>query len=53
MSSNLTRFYYDFDEECRTGCLNGKAFDDVETTEADAFEEELKSQDIEYLRVDL
>jgi hypothetical protein len=49
---NLTRFYYDVDEDCRTGCLNGKAFDDVETVEADAFEETLNAKDIEYLRVD-
>jgi hypothetical protein len=53
MSSNLTRFYYDVDEDCRTGCFNSKVFDDVETIEADAFEKKLKSQDIEYLRVDL
>lgn len=53
MSSNLTRFYYDVNEDCRTGCFNGKIFDDVETVEADAFEEKLKLQDIEYIRVDL
>jgi len=49
---NLTRFYYEVDQDCRTGCLNGKAFDDVETIDADAFEEKLKSHDIDYLRVD-
>lgn len=53
MSSNLTRFYYDVNEDCRTGCFNGKIFDDVETVEADVFEEKLKLQDIDYLRVDL
>jgi hypothetical protein len=53
MASNLTRFYYDIDEDCRTGCFNGKIFDDVETIEADAFEAKLKSRDIYYTRVDL
>ena len=53
MSTNLTRFYYDFDEDCRTGCFNGKVFDDVETIEADAFEAKLKAEEIEYTRVDL
>lgn len=53
MSTNLTRFYYDVDDDCRTGCFNGKAFEDVETVEADDFEEELQSKDIPYLRVDL
>jgi len=53
MSTNLTRFYYDVDDDCRTGCFNGKAFEDVETIEADDFEEELQSKDITYLRVDL
>ena len=53
MSSNLTRFYYDVDEDCRTGCLNNKTFDDVETVEADAYEAELKEKEIDYIRVDL
>lgn len=53
MSINLTRFYYDIDDEKRTGLLNQRIFDDVETTEADAFESELQSKDIEYIRVDL
>lgn len=52
MTSNLTRFYFDFDEDCRTGCLNHLAFQDVETIEADTYEEELKSQDIPYTRID-
>lgn len=52
MGSNLTRFYYDFDEECRTGCLSQLAFEDVETVEADQFEVKLKEQDINYLRID-
>ena len=53
MSTNLTRFYYDIDDEIRTGFLNGKCFDDVETIEADAFEQQLKEKEIEYIRVDL
>ena len=53
MASNLTRFYLDFDEECRTGCLNGKVFEDVETVEADEFEKRLQAEEISYIRVDL
>jgi hypothetical protein len=53
MGSNLTRFYYDFDEECRTGCLANLAFEDIETIEANEFEAKLKNQDIPYLRIDL
>lgn len=53
MSINLTRFYLDFDEECRTGCVNNLAFQDVETLEADEMEEDLKAQNINYIRVDL
>jgi hypothetical protein len=53
MSSNLTRFYLDFDEECRTGCVASLAFEDVETIEADGYEATLKEKGISYLRVDL
>jgi hypothetical protein len=53
MGSNLTRFYLDFDEECRTGCVASLAFEDVETIEADGYEATLKEKDISYLRVDL
>lgn len=53
MASNLTRFYLDTDEECRTGCLNGKVFEDVETIEADALEKRLQEEEISYIRVDL
>ena len=52
MASNLTRFYYDFDEDCRTGCMANLAFEDVETIEADEFEKKLKKEEISYLRVD-
>ena len=52
MTSNLTRFYFDFDDECRTGCLANLAFNDVETIEADDYEKELQSQEIVYTRVD-
>lgn len=52
MSANLTRFYYDIDEDCRTGCFENKAFEDVETIEADAFENNLKTLDISYTRID-
>jgi len=53
MGSNLTRFYYDFDDDCRTGCFEGLAFEDVETVEADQRELELKQEDIPYTRIDL
>lgn len=53
MGINLTRFYFDFDEDCRTGCVNNLAFQDVETVEADEMEEDLKVQNINYIRVDL
>ena len=53
MMSNLTRFYFEFDDECRTGCFEGLAFEDVETIEADVYEIELQSKEIPYTRVDL
>ena len=53
MASNLTRFYFDFDEECHTGCFVNLAYQDVETIEADAYERELQSQDVPYTRIDL
>ena len=60
MSCNLTRFYYceedisikDFlirDMRLRMGIV----FEDIETKEADAFEEKLKAEGEEYLRIDL
>lgn len=52
MSLNFSRFYFDFDDECRTACLEGLAFKDVETIEADEYEKELESQNISFLRVD-
>ena len=53
MMSNLTRFYFEFDDECRTGCFEGLAFEDVETIEADVYEIELQSKEIPYTRIDL
>lgn len=53
MASNLTRFYFEFDEECRTGCLEGLAFLDMETIEADEYENELREKEIGYTRIDL
>lgn len=53
MGSNLTRFYFDVDEDRRTGYLSGLAFKDVETIEADEYEKELQSSDILYTRIDL
>jgi hypothetical protein len=45
MSCNLTRFYYDID--------GWPVTEDIETTEADEYEEKLEDQDIEYTRIDL
>jgi hypothetical protein len=42
MGSNLSRFYFDFDDDRRTACFEGLAFADVETVEADAYEQELQ-----------
>lgn len=53
MGSNLSRFYFDFDDDCRTGCFEGLAFADVETIEADLYEQELQQQEIAYTRIDL
>jgi len=33
--------------------LNGKVFEDVETTEADDLEKRLQQEEISYIRVDL
>jgi hypothetical protein len=52
MTSNLTRFYFEFDEDCRTGCFEGLSFIDVETIEAEQYENDLKSQEIAYTRID-
>ena len=45
MSCNLTRFYYDLD--------GWPIVEDIETIEADAFEQSLQNEDISYTRVDL
>jgi hypothetical protein len=49
MATNLTRFYLEeeFEYIAKTPVV------DVETTEADEFEQNLKDQDIIYTRVDL
>lgn len=51
MTSNLTRFYLEpfFDAPLESGL----AFEDVETIEADTYEESLRQQGIEYIRIDL
>ena len=53
MGSNLTRFYFDFDDDCRTGCFKDLAFEDVETIEADDYETDLQKKEISYTRIDL
>jgi len=51
MTSNLTRFYIEpsIDDVPETRL----AFEDVETIEADTYEESLREQCIEYIRIDL
>ena len=60
MSCNLTRFYYCEPEIKLKEFLrrdyynrNGVAFEDVETSEADAFEAKLIEEDQDYIRIDL
>ena len=60
MSCNITRFYYcdpsiDLKSFLRLEhrSRNGLAFDDIETTEADAFEDSLIKEGELYLRIDL
>jgi len=60
MSCNITRFYYcdpslDLKSFLRLEhrSRNGVAFDDIETQEADAFEENLLQEGELYLRIDL
>lgn len=54
MSINLTRFYYDDIGEKTKNLLPGsQVVEDVETTEADEFENKLKNQGITYVRIDL
>jgi hypothetical protein len=43
----------EFDDDCRTGCFEGLAFEDVETIEADQYERNLQEQEISYTRIDL
>lgn len=60
MSCNITRFYYcDPSIDLKSFLIldnrrrNGVAFDDIETQEADAFEEKLLQEGELYLRIDL
>lgn len=48
---NITRFYFDFDEDCRTGCLLNLAFQDVPNEEAEKYENKLKEKGIQYVKV--
>lgn len=53
VSAEITRFYYDVDEEVRTACFSNKAFEDVDRDKADEYEEYLKQKGIDYTRTDL
>jgi hypothetical protein len=52
MTSNLTRFYLEPSLDT-LHAESGLAFEDVETIEADTYEESLRQQCIEYIRIDL
>jgi hypothetical protein len=51
MTSNLTRFY--LEPSLDTSPESGLAFEDIETIEANEYEESLRQQGIEYIRIDL
>ena len=53
MSANITRFYFDFDEDCRTGCLLELAFEDVKNSEVEEYEKKLKERDVQYIKISL
>ena len=54
MTIDLTRFYFDLDEDCLTSeCLLGFACQDVSKTDADMYEQELQSLQILYTRIEL
>ena len=60
MSCNISRFYYCEPDITTVVFLrrdyhlrNGVAFDDIETIEADTFEQKLIAEGEDYLRVDL
>ncbi|MGA1646123.1 MAG: hypothetical protein ACO4AV_14225 [bacterium] len=51
MSANLTRFYLEPENDGTPE--SGMAFEDVETNEADLYEQSLQSKGIDYIRIDL
>jgi hypothetical protein len=51
--ARLVRFYYDADDEVRTACFEGMAYEDFDLADADAHEEQLKLKRIDYIRTDL
>jgi hypothetical protein len=53
VSCNLTRFYYCDPDISLVNFLNGVAFEDVDTEEADALEQKLTANGEDYLRIDL
>lgn len=53
MSTNLTRFYFDFDEDCRTGCMAELAFEDVENSEVEEYEKKLNEKNVQYIKIPL
>jgi len=46
---NLTRFYFDTDQNF----LNEPAFEDIETINAEVYEQHLQDKEIVYIRIDL
>jgi len=53
MSAKITRFYFDFDEDCRTGCLLELAFEDIDNADVKEYEQKLKEKDVQYIKIPL
>jgi hypothetical protein len=53
MSCAITRFYYNTTNESACKKHKNKAFDDVDTVNADLYELVLQQKEIDYTRIDL
>lgn len=52
-SKHFARFYFETDNDCRTGCFSDKPVQDLEVEDADAYEAELIARNIDYIRIDI
>jgi hypothetical protein len=53
MSCSITRFYYNTRCDNQSGCTNNVSFEDIDTNEANSYEEALQQKEIDYTRIDL